>query len=171
MGKDFSVQKALDVAREKERVDCVLLQLSVARVDAVSSRPIQEARPNGGRPPQASLQDGADRTSTTCTSSLFTAADTSSPASPPARADACPRCWWTQHWANFAACPARSRRYSRCGRRGHFAWVCHTTYGLDRSSRHIDGDQYSCCPVNGRNGHHYWTSASPVQTNGSVPRS
>ncbi|KAL1448317.1 hypothetical protein MTO96_044096 [Rhipicephalus appendiculatus] len=83
--------------------------------------------PNGGRPPQASPQDGAGGTSSACTSSPTAAADTSSPASPPARAGACYRCGSTRHWANSAACPARSRTCSRCGRRGHFARVCRTT--------------------------------------------
>ncbi|KAL1446375.1 hypothetical protein MTO96_044607, partial [Rhipicephalus appendiculatus] len=137
MGKDFSAQKALDVAREEERVDRALLQLSGVQVDAVSSRPIQNgvsarrilhnARPNGGRPPQASPQDGAGGTSPACTSSPTGAADTSSPASPSARAGACYRCGSTAHWANSAACPARSRTCSRCGRRAHFARVCRTT--------------------------------------------
>ncbi|KAL1472729.1 hypothetical protein MTO96_039145 [Rhipicephalus appendiculatus] len=137
MGKDFSVQKALDVAREEERVDRALLQLSGVQVDAVSSRPVQvsvsarrilhNAGPNGGRPLQISPQDGAGATSPACTSSPTGAADTSSPAPPSARAGACYRCGSSQHWADSAACPARSRTCSRCGRRGHFARVCRST--------------------------------------------
>ncbi|XP_075750334.1 uncharacterized protein LOC142817155 [Rhipicephalus microplus] len=60
MGKDLTQQKAL-------------LQLLGLNVDAVSSRPIQDggsarramqdARPNGSHPPQASVQDGAGRNS------------------------------------------------------------------------------------------------------------
>ncbi|KAL1486627.1 hypothetical protein MTO96_031315 [Rhipicephalus appendiculatus] len=137
MGKDFTVQKALDVAREEERVDRALLQLSGSisrrRVVASDSRwrrsspNSSNAGPNGGRPPQASPQDGAGGTSPACTSSPAGAADTSSPASPSARAGACYRCGSTRHWANSAACPARSRTCSRCGRHGHFARVCRST--------------------------------------------
>ncbi|XP_049271644.1 uncharacterized protein LOC125758447 [Rhipicephalus sanguineus] len=137
LGKDFTVQKALDIAKEEERVDRALLQLSGVQVDTVSSRTVQDGGatrrirqnggPNGGRPPQASPQDGAGGTSSACTSSPTTAADTSSPAAPPGRAGACYRCESTRHWANSAACPARSRMCSRCGRRGHFARVCRTT--------------------------------------------
>ncbi|KAL1479486.1 hypothetical protein MTO96_051804 [Rhipicephalus appendiculatus] len=136
MGKDFTVQKALDIAKEEERVDRALLQLSGVQVDAVSSRTVQDGGatrrilqnggPNGGRPPQALPQDGAGETSSADTSSPTTAADTSSPASPLVRAGACYRCGSTRHWANSAACPARSRTCSRCGRRGHFARVCRT---------------------------------------------
>ncbi|XP_037508787.1 uncharacterized protein LOC119385417 [Rhipicephalus sanguineus] len=139
LGKDFTVQKALDIAKEEERVDRALLQLSGVQVDAVSLRTVQDGGatrrirqnggPNGGRPPQASPQDGAGGTSSACTSSPTTAADTSSPAAPPGRAGACYRCGSRRHWANSAACPARSRTCSRCGRRGHFARVCRSTSG------------------------------------------
>ncbi|KAL1476076.1 hypothetical protein MTO96_036787 [Rhipicephalus appendiculatus] len=135
MGKDFTVQKALHIAKEEELVDRALLQLSGVQVDAVSSRSIQDsvsarrilqnAGPNGGRPPQASPQEGAGGTSAS-TSSPTGAADTS-PASSSARGGACYRCGSTRHWANSAACPARSRTCSWCGRRGHFARVCRST--------------------------------------------
>ncbi|KAH8025493.1 hypothetical protein HPB51_008979 [Rhipicephalus microplus] len=94
MGKDFSVQKALDVARKEEHADRALLLFSGPKVDAVSSRSMQDGgsahranqdgRPKVSRPPQASLQDGGGRTSPSCTSSPSAAADTSSPASTPA---------------------------------------------------------------------------------------
>ncbi|KAL1477059.1 hypothetical protein MTO96_036056, partial [Rhipicephalus appendiculatus] len=135
MGKDFTVQKALDIAKEDERVDRALLQLSGVQVDAVSSRSIQDsvsarrilqnAGPNGGRPPQSSPQEGAGGTSASI-SSPTGAADTS-PASASARGGACYRCGSTRHWANSAACPAKSRTCSWCGRRGHFARVCRST--------------------------------------------
>ncbi|KAH8029272.1 hypothetical protein HPB51_024697 [Rhipicephalus microplus] len=102
MGKGFTLQKALDVAREKECVDSKMLQLSGVQVNAVASRlaedggsahqAIQDSRPKGGRPPQALLQDGAGGTSPVCTSTPSAAADSYSPASPPARAGACYRC-------------------------------------------------------------------------------
>ncbi|KAL1476852.1 hypothetical protein MTO96_036187 [Rhipicephalus appendiculatus] len=112
MGRNFTIQKALDLAREEERVDRTLLHFSSLQVDAISSRPVQ---------------DGAGVASTASASSPTGCADTSSPALPSARAGACYRCGSTQHWANSAACPARSRTCSRCGRRGHFARVCRST--------------------------------------------
>ncbi|KAH6933758.1 hypothetical protein HPB50_018069 [Hyalomma asiaticum] len=45
MGKDFTVQKALSVAREEERVDRALEQLSGAHVDSVSSRRVHDSVP------------------------------------------------------------------------------------------------------------------------------
>lgn len=48
MGKDFTVQKALSVAREEERVDRALEQFSAAHVDSVSSRRVKMAFPRVG---------------------------------------------------------------------------------------------------------------------------
>ncbi|KAH8034283.1 hypothetical protein HPB51_022733 [Rhipicephalus microplus] len=137
MGKDFSLRKALDVAREEERDDHVLLQLSGPQVDAVSSCPLQnggssrrtnqDARPSGGRPPQASVQDRAGTTLPACASSYCAAVNTSCLATPPARAGACYHSGSTRRWANSTASLARRRTCSRCGRRGHFAQVCRTT--------------------------------------------
>ncbi|KAL1466859.1 hypothetical protein MTO96_042466 [Rhipicephalus appendiculatus] len=103
MGSNFTIQKALDLAREEEPVDRALMQLSGVQVDAVSSRPVE---------------DGAGSAST---------ASASPPASPSARTGTCFCCGSSQHWADSAACPARSRTCSRCGRRGHFARVCRST--------------------------------------------
>ncbi|KAH8035381.1 hypothetical protein HPB51_005105 [Rhipicephalus microplus] len=137
MGKDFTLQKAFDVVREEECVDRALLQLSGVQVGAMSSRLnqdgssarriIQDARPYGSCPPQASVQDGTSRTSPSCTSSSSAAADTSSLPSPLTRAGACYRCGSTRHWANSAVSPARSRTCSRCRRCGNFTLVCGTT--------------------------------------------
>ncbi|KAL1425310.1 hypothetical protein MTO96_019284 [Rhipicephalus appendiculatus] len=44
MGRNFTIQKALDLAQEEERVDRALLHLSSLQVDAVSSRPIPPLR-------------------------------------------------------------------------------------------------------------------------------
>ncbi|KAL1426106.1 hypothetical protein MTO96_018579 [Rhipicephalus appendiculatus] len=116
MGGNFTLQKALDLAREEERVDRALLHLSSLQVDAVSSQPVQDS---AGMASTVGMTAGA--------SSPTGCADTSTPALPTARAGACYRCGSMQHWANSAACPARSRTCSRCGRHGHFARVCRST--------------------------------------------
>ncbi|KAL1440585.1 hypothetical protein MTO96_001139 [Rhipicephalus appendiculatus] len=98
MGSNFTIQKALDLAREEERVDRALLHFSSVQVDAVSSRPVQDG---AGMASTAGMTAGA--------SSPTGCADTSTPALPTARAGACYRCGSTQHWANSAACPGAGR--------------------------------------------------------------
>ncbi|KAH6934004.1 hypothetical protein HPB50_019397 [Hyalomma asiaticum] len=57
MGMDFTVQKALRVAREEERVDRALQQLSGAHVNSVSSRRVQNGV-SARRPLNANGQHG-----------------------------------------------------------------------------------------------------------------
>ncbi|KAL1468103.1 hypothetical protein MTO96_041699 [Rhipicephalus appendiculatus] len=80
MGQEFTIQKAMDVAKEEERVDRALQQVSALTIDAVSSRPTrhggakhrprQEVGQHGDRlpptlrsiaPSQAASQAGAGR--------------------------------------------------------------------------------------------------------------
>ncbi|KAL1468644.1 hypothetical protein MTO96_025233 [Rhipicephalus appendiculatus] len=104
MGDAFTIQSALEHAREEERVDRALQQLTALQVDSATRR---EPGRRGGRPPRPTLQQRA---------SIHTA-----PSAPPS---VCYRCGSPHHWANFPSCPARCRTCNSCGKQGHFSEMC-----------------------------------------------
>ncbi|KAL1446978.1 hypothetical protein MTO96_044427 [Rhipicephalus appendiculatus] len=104
MGDAFTIQSALEHAREEERVDRALQQLTSLQVDSATRR---EPGRRGGRPPRPTLQQRA---------SIHTA-----PSAPPS---VCYRCGSPHHWANFPSCPARWRTCNSCGKQGHFSEMC-----------------------------------------------
>ncbi|KAL1474242.1 hypothetical protein MTO96_038134, partial [Rhipicephalus appendiculatus] len=104
MGDAFTIQSALEHAREEERVDRALQQLNALQVDSATRR---EPGRRGGRPPRPTLQQRA-----------------SIPTAPSAPPSVCYRCGSPQHWANFPSCPARCRTCSSCGKQGHFSEMC-----------------------------------------------
>ncbi|XP_037501050.1 uncharacterized protein LOC119374918 [Rhipicephalus sanguineus] len=141
LGPTLTVHQAIQIAKEEERTELEMQEFANAQVDRVgfqagtqdgrqsTSHSFPPKQKNHGRRPPRQNSGGSQHGRSQHDTRPHSSSDSSGQQNEPHRSESnfCYRCGSSQHYANFANCPARNRTCSACGKRGHFRAVCRSS--------------------------------------------